>query len=75
MPVVMIPELLRSHYSLICIMYDGDFCNNIAAAYTPQLDPATTGSLGMDHYDEGWKLLQATDNGKPRQMACIGISA
>lgn len=44
MPVAIIPELLRFHYNLTCITSNGNFCNNIAAAYAAHLDPNSTGN-------------------------------
>lgn len=49
MPVNMIPELLRFHFNLTCLVKNGEFCNNIAAAYAEHLDPDATGDSGMVH--------------------------
>jgi len=45
LPVVMIPDLLRYHFGLICLMDSGRYCNNVAAAYAASLDPSGRLSL------------------------------
>lgn len=50
MPVVMIPELQRYHYNLTCLSYNGQFCNNVGAAYAAHLDPNSTGNNGKPYH-------------------------
>lgn len=40
-PVAMISEMIRYHYNSTCLVEGDRFCNNVAAAYSVYLDPAT----------------------------------
>ena len=42
MPLAIIPDMLRYHYNLTCLMDSGRYCNTIAAKAAAALDPEGT---------------------------------
>ncbi|KAF8457864.1 LysM domain-containing protein [Kalaharituber pfeilii] len=42
LPVLMIPDIMRYHYNIVCLQDSGRWCNNVAAQYAAELDPSAS---------------------------------